>query len=158
MRIALADAPPDIGAPPAAATCLPLSQWNAAAVGGLMWSAYRGTIDDDYVDEAHAIAEAEATLAGKWGPPIWDASPTAASDGSLVAAVICVHDNAHDDVPLLAFALTTPAWQGRGLGTWLIQRSLSQLAALGESEAHLAVTSGNPAQRLYERIGFREVA
>ena len=56
---------------------------------------------------------------------------------------------------LLAFALVAPAWRNRGLGTALLLRSGNRLAAKGETEWTLAVTVGNPAQRLYERLGFR---
>jgi ribosomal protein S18 acetylase RimI-like enzyme len=134
--------------------CWPLSVWDSAALGELMWSAYRGTIDDEYTVEADALADAESTLAGVWGPVIWQASVSAATAGQLVAATILVRDTKHESTPLLAFALTMPACQGHGLGGWLIRESVARLAAMGESEVHLAVTRGNLAQRLYERIGF----
>ncbi|HVU60212.1 MAG TPA: GNAT family N-acetyltransferase [Mycobacteriales bacterium] len=149
--------PPVSDAIPPGAVCRPLSEWDATDLGELMWAAYRGTIDDEYADEQDAIADAESTLAGRWGPLIWDASLTAAFEGRLVAAVIVVNDIVHDSAPLLAFALTVPAWQRRGLAGWLIRLSVSRLADLGESELHLAVTRGNPALALYERIGFRVV-
>ena len=56
---------------------------------------------------------------------------------------------------LLAFALVAPEWRNRGLGTALIIRTANRLAAEGATEWTLAVTVGNPAQRLYERLGFR---
>ena len=107
---------------------------------------------------SEAIADADAALAGTWGPVIGEASLAAVSEDDLVTAVITVRDAKHDMLPLLAFALTEPAWQRRGIGEWLIQESIARLASLGVSEIHLAVTRGNPAQRLYERIGFRIVA
>lgn len=134
-----------------------LSDWSPVAVGDLMWAAYRGTIDDEYTSKHDALAEAEGALSGRWGPVIWKASVTAAEAGALVAAVIHVYDSKHDMTPLLAFALTEPRWQGQGIGRWLILESVSRLGALGASELHLAVTQGNPAQRLYERLGFRIV-
>jgi GNAT superfamily N-acetyltransferase len=135
----------------------PLRTWDSRAVGRLMWAAYRGTIDDEYADETDALSDAEAVLGDRWGPVIWQASVTASSANHLVAAVISVRDIKHDMTPLLAFALTEPAWQGRGIGHCLIRECLTRLDALGESELHLAVTGGNPAQRLYERIGFSVV-
>jgi GNAT superfamily N-acetyltransferase len=135
----------------------PLIDWDPVAVGHLMWVAYRGTIDDEYPTEDDALADAEGALGGRWGPVIWQASVTAAHAGRLVAAVINVYDSKHDMTPLLAFALTEPDWQGRGIGGWLIEESVSRLDDLGESELHLAVTRGSPAQRLYERLGFRVV-
>ena len=52
-------------------------------------------------------------------------------------------------------ALVAPEWRNRGVGTALIVRSGNRLAARGATEWTLAVTVGNPAQRLYERLGFR---
>ena len=39
----------------------------------------------------------------------------------------------------------------------MLQSSLADLAAHGVQEALLYVTRGNPAQRLYRALGFREV-
>ena len=48
--------------------------------------------------------------------------------------------------------------QGRGLAGFLIERSLDALARAGYPTLFLAVTEGNaPAQRLYDRLGFRRV-
>ena len=46
-------------------------------------------------------------------------------------------------------------WRNQGVGTALIVRSGNLLAAQGATAWTLAVTVGNPAQRLYERLGFR---
>lgn len=128
------------------------------ALGALMWDSYRGTIDDEYVSLAQALADAHDTLGGKWGPVIDEACLAAVDGGRVVAAVIAVRDADHDLSPLLAFALTDPAWQKRGIGRALIEDCIARLCSLGISELHLAVTPGNPAQRLYERIGFNVVA
>ena len=56
---------------------------------------------------------------------------------------------------LLAFALVAPEWRNQGVGTALIVRSGNLLAAGGATAWTLAMTVGNPAQRLYERLGFR---
>ena len=56
---------------------------------------------------------------------------------------------------LLAFVLVAPEWRNQGLGTALIIRTANHLAARGATEWTLAVTDGSPAQRLYERLGFR---
>jgi len=55
------------------------------------------------------------------------------------------------DIALLA------ASRGRGIGARLL-RSLQDGAALAERRIGLRVARGNPAQRLYVRLGFREVA
>lgn len=48
-----------------------------------------------------------------------------------------------------------PAARGIGLGAALVRESLSRMRAGGVPEAWLNVNVDNPAQRLYERLGFR---
>ncbi|MGZ8744946.1 MAG: GNAT family N-acetyltransferase [Nocardioides sp.] len=47
-----------------------------------------------------------------------------------------------------------PTWRGRGLGAYLVARSLAALAAEGAAESWLCVNVDNPAARLYEGLGF----
>ncbi len=123
-----------------------------------MWLAFRGSVDGEYGAPADADADAAEALAGVWGPIVWQASLVAELDSVVVSAVIVVLDDAHQHLPLLAFAVTDPACQRRGLGRWLITESVRRLDALGIKELHLAVTRGNPAFALYERLGFEVVA
>jgi RimJ/RimL family protein N-acetyltransferase len=59
------------------------------------------------------------------------------------------------DHPLLAFSMTAPQYQGRGLAGFLICKSLFALKLAGYSELYLVVTEGNtPAEKLYRKIGF----
>lgn len=71
--------------------------------------------------------------------------------------MIIVLDDAHGGLPLLAFAITDPAFQRRGIGRRLIEESIRRLDATGVKELHLAVTRGNPAFALYQRLGFEVV-
>lgn len=48
---------------------------------------------------------------------------------------------------------TAPAWQGRGLAAALTTEVVAGIVARGE-EPFLHVTEGNPARRVYERLGF----
>jgi len=136
----------------------PVQPEDGAALGTLMSDAYRGTVDDDGETPEEALAEAQGAIGGAWGPLIEDASLMALAGDDVVAAVITVRDVSNGMSPLLAFALTDPAWQRRGIGGWLIRESICRLASLGVTELHLAVTRGSPAQRLYERLGFRIVS
>lgn len=50
-----------------------------------------------------------------------------------------------------------PDWQGRGIGGDLVGALLDQ-AAQARCPVRLGVLQGNPARRLYERLGFRLAA
>jgi ribosomal protein S18 acetylase RimI-like enzyme len=125
---------------------------DASALGSLMLSAYAGTVDDHGQPPEFAASEARRTIAGEYGAVEWDASLLATFDQQLIGATVVTLDRAH---LLLAFALVSPEWRNRGLGTALVIRSGNRLSAMGATEWTLAVTVGNPAQRLYERVGFR---
>jgi ribosomal protein S18 acetylase RimI-like enzyme len=46
-------------------------------------------------------------------------------------------------------------YRNRGIGAWLIRQLIDDCEAKG-APLYLQVLSGNPAQRLYQRLGFRE--
>ena len=50
-----------------------------------------------------------------------------------------------------------PQFQGRGIGTSVVREVMKQASRLG-LPVRLQVLKVNPARRLYERLGFREVA
>ena len=50
-----------------------------------------------------------------------------------------------------------PEWRGRGVGTALVAAVLAEAGAAGRVVS-ITVEKFNPAQRLYRRLGFREVA
>jgi GNAT superfamily N-acetyltransferase len=115
--------------------------------------AYAGTVDDHGQARAFHEAEAQRTVAGHYGEVRWDASLVAhTADDGCVGTTVVTRDRGH---LLLAFALVVPQWRNQGLGTALLVRSGNRLTAMGATEWTLAVTVGNPAQRLYERLGFR---
>ena len=117
-----------------------------------MEAAYAGTFDDQGQTRSSYESEAARTVAGGYGPVQWHASLVAeAPEGEAIGATVVTHDRGQ---LLLAFALVAAAWRNRGLGAALIVRSGNRLAAAGRSEWTLAVTAGNPAQHLYERLGF----
>jgi ribosomal protein S18 acetylase RimI-like enzyme len=118
-----------------------------------MLVAYAGTVDDHGQPPGFHEAEAQRTMAGRYGEVQWDASLLAHTSGDeSVGTTLVTRDRGH---LLLAFALVAPQWRNQGVGTALIVRSSNRLAAKGAPEWTLAVTVGNPAQRLYERLGFR---
>ena len=46
------------------------------------------------------------------------------------------------------------AHRGKGIGTKLLEHVIKEAKRLGVKTLHLEVYEGNPAQRLYERMGF----
>ena len=59
-----------------------------------------------------------------------------------------------ETIPVLGIAVW-PGWRGQGIGTALMRRLLEGPA--GRAPISLNVAKGNPAQRLYERMGFEVV-
>jgi ribosomal protein S18 acetylase RimI-like enzyme len=60
-----------------------------------------------------------------------------------------------DEVPELSMAVLTD-WRGLGVGTLLLQQLLDALPPRFQ-RVTLSVSASNPARRLYERLGFRQV-
>jgi GNAT superfamily N-acetyltransferase len=88
-------------------------------------------------------------------PP--DAAGTGAGLEPVVAAVLVNGQDSDPPLggPWVAEVFRDPAPRYAGLGTVLLRRALALAAADGLPALGLAVTEGNPARRLYERIGFR---
>jgi GNAT superfamily N-acetyltransferase len=125
---------------------------DGRAFGDLMADAYARTVDDHGEPRSWHRTEAQRAIAGDFGAVDWGSSLVAATiAGALVAASVVTE---HRGLPLLAFAVTAPGWRNHGLGTALLVRTANRLAAAGHDEWALAVTVGNPARRLYERLGF----
>ena len=131
----------------------PLQAQDIGGLGQLMLLAFQGTVDDAGETAEEHLVEAEKTVVGGYGALIDDANFIAEHDRTMVGAVIVTEWQRR---PLLAFVLVLPDYRDRGLGTALISRSAAELRALGYTEWTLAVTSGNPAMALYERLGFRK--
>jgi len=64
-------------------------------------------------------------------------------------------DYAPHDVRVLDISLVPDA-RGKGVGGWLLQNVLEEADRLA-APVTLHVAAGNPARRLYERLGFRTV-
>ena len=64
-------------------------------------------------------------------------------------------DRSSEEVWLVDIALLT-SWQGRGIGTGLV-RQLVESAEVAGKPVRLHVATGNPAKRLYERMGFETI-
>lgn len=123
-------------------------------LGHLMYHSYLGTIDYDGETLDQAIQEMSETLTGKYGKVNFPASLAVIDGGTAVAAVIFV-DHAKLGMPLLAFTMTHPKFQGRGLAQGLITSCLRNLQEQAFAECCLVVTKGNrPAEDIYKKLGF----
>lgn len=84
--------------------------------------------------------------------------------GRIAAAMSAGFENEHDHFPMwsasgrpgeISRVAVHPDFQGRRLGSRLMQMTLASLRGKGYDAAHLLVSPGNPsARRLYERNGF----
>lgn len=136
----------------------PLVAEDAKALARLMFDAYRGTIDDTGEPFEAAEAEVARTFAGDYGAMVWSASFVVTASPVLPLASASVV-TLWRDAPLLAFSMSAPQSKGSGLAGKLIMASVSALRTQGQKRLVLVVTRGNePAERLYERLGFREVS
>jgi GNAT superfamily N-acetyltransferase len=128
---------------------------HAAALAHLMDVAYQGTIDHEGETPEQCLAEMTGTLEGKYGPFIADASFVAIDGPKVISASLITLWKNH---PLLAFSMTDPGHQRKGLAGLLIQKSLSALKAAGYQELYLVVTEGNTsAESAYRKLGFERL-
>lgn len=134
-----------------------ITRADEPAIARLMWAAFLGKGEDEYATPAEAAADAHKVLSDSWGPVVWPACLAAERDGAIVAAVIVIRDDSQHDVPLLSYAIVAPGRQRQGLGGWLIMESVRRLHASGLRELDLFVLRTNPAQALYQRLGFEVV-
>jgi ribosomal protein S18 acetylase RimI-like enzyme len=130
------------------------------AFARLMLDAYRGTVDDGGETIVEARSEAAKTLEGGYGAVDWEASCVVEREAELVAATIVVRDASkwRTGEAFVAFSLTTPAWQRKGLARAGLERALGVLSRRGEERVHLVVTRANErAVALYRSMGFVRV-
>jgi GNAT superfamily N-acetyltransferase len=126
---------------------------DAEALAVLMLDAYRGTIDFEPTD---TLDVARDEVAGYFsGRPMLQHSFVALGGDTAAAAVLVAR---HEELPIVSYVMTAAAHKGRGLATGLMQLTLGSLHAAGERRVDLWVTRGNdPAEAIYERLGFRDV-
>jgi ribosomal protein S18 acetylase RimI-like enzyme len=128
---------------------------DGPALGKLFYIAYHGTVDDEGGSEDDAITEAVETLGGKYGALVQNSSFVAfAGDLAVCATIVTAYKPLGT---LLAFCVTHPDYQRRGLAKFLLRQSLDVLQQSGITHLHLVVTEANTgAVKLYESLGFEE--
>lgn len=139
---------------------------DAEALARLMIDAYRGTIDDGGETIEFAREEIARLMSHEWGRfEVGDAavSVVVEREGTLASATLITHlsgtewpsATSWDTGPFVAFSMTSPRWQRRGLARAGLARVMADLAQRGEKTLKLVVTRGNePAERLYASLGF----
>jgi GNAT superfamily N-acetyltransferase len=109
-----------------------------------------------------AAAELERLMAGEECGVLLPCSRIGVAEGAVVGAVLLTDDAEGSLVVppglLVADVFREPGRAWRGLGDALLRRALAAAAQAGHEAAHLLVTDGNPARRLYARLGFEPLA
>lgn len=123
-------------------------------LAALMLAAYRGTIDDEGETIEDARSVVEGIFTGEHGTLLAECSAVLERDDALAVGCIVT---LWKDAPLLAFSMTDPRWKRQGLSRAAIKHCINALLDAGHRNLRLVVTRGNtPAERLYERLGFRD--
>lgn len=139
-------------------------QDTPSAYGELYVRAYPPEHPDHDPREA-AVAGAARTISRYLngtdvGPLNRAASGEARSADGVVVGVIIVSELAGDEEyeggAWLTQLFVDPRRHGCGIGTALIRHAVGQLDLQDRQALGLAVTSGSPACRVYERLGFKE--
>lgn len=92
---------------------------------------------------------------------VWErgAYPLVAKEGEKVLGWITVGPSkdpfSGTEVGFLYELYVLAEHRGKGLGKQLMERGISELRELGHTEIRLNVFAGNPAQQLYESLGFQ---
>jgi GNAT superfamily N-acetyltransferase len=128
------------------------------ALGELMLNAYRGTLDDEGESLEQACDEVRRFFDRSVGPAEAAACIIGELDGEPVCASLCCAWDGGGHVPagpLIAYVVTAPAWQGRGLGAAAVSRSLRVLAQARRERIYAVITDGNhPSEATFRRLGF----
>ncbi|WP_182898816.1 GNAT family N-acetyltransferase [Microbispora sp. H10830] len=98
-------------------------------------------------------------LGGEEIGPLLPCSVLAVRDGSPGTGEVVGGVFAHDSNrgPWIADVFRHPDRSPRGLGALMLSTTLARAGADGLTGVGLVVTEGNPARRVYERVGFRMI-
>jgi GNAT superfamily N-acetyltransferase len=102
-------------------------------------------------------ADLAGILSGRIAGPVLGCSRLAVDARDEPAGVLIVTSTEGDPPaggPWIAELFRRPGDDGRGLGRALLQAGTAAATSAGLPSLGLAVTDGNPAQRLYEALGF----
>jgi ribosomal protein S18 acetylase RimI-like enzyme len=123
-----------------------------------IFPAWRAAYPADHPDwnrrgDAQALTDdLEPLLAGRQIGPLLPCSRLAVDGDDRVVAGAIITD--WDGNPWAGDVFRQPGDRYAGLGSLVLRRALAAAAAAGLPRVGLAVSDGNPARRLYERLGF----
>lgn len=141
------------------ASVRPLAIGQRSEAAGLITRAYANHPDrilhPDLVETTRAQRFLDSVASGAYGPTD-DASLIGIVDGRELAGLL-VGCESPAGVGFILQVAVDPSHQNQGLGRTLIEHFASHCARRGLERLALGVTRGNPAERLYARLGFRAV-
>jgi GNAT superfamily N-acetyltransferase len=126
-----------------------LPAWFAAYSRPGHPDAYPGTDDEAYAERLLPLLEGAEGPILPWSRLVVD------GDGRVLAGVLGIDVPPHGDT--IGEVFRDPAPAAAGLGAALLRRVAAVAAGDGVPALHLAVTDGNPAAQVYERLGFRSI-
>jgi len=159
LMLAPLDAPPLGKESPPLTEPIASQDWEEAAA--ILAEAYRGhpgrhlhlEVRDE--DQAHAFLQTVARGGyGTFDPAfarLYRSNPDAIPEGMIIGS------RAAPGIGFVLHVAVHPAAQGKGIGTHLVRELADAFRDAGYDRIGLGVTDGNPARRLYERLGFEPV-
>jgi ribosomal protein S18 acetylase RimI-like enzyme len=136
---------------------------RVAEYGEVVGRAYPPEHPDHEPSDADPVAASDGfahyVRGEKIGPWVAEASLHVTDRDGRVVGLILVNETSASEAfgagPFVTDLCVDPAVAGNGIGRALLLASAGRLAELGWQEMTLVVTVGNPARRVYERLGFR---
>jgi ribosomal protein S18 acetylase RimI-like enzyme len=145
---------------------MPMDALRAADYGQVVARAYPPDHPDHEATDADPAAATGSLLryvrGEDIGPWIADASLHVTDEAGRVVGFVLINETPATEAfgagPFVTDVCVDPTAAGHGLGAALLADAARRLNARGWSSMILVVTIGNPAQRVYERLGFRVTA
>lgn len=147
---------PPAGAPLEGVRFVPCDRPAADLLAAHLAAYGPGHVDHHGDDPDRALDELAGMLDGTLVGPLLGCSRLAVDDTGAVVAGCLVDDLGW--MPLVANVFRDPARSPAGTGAALLTAVLTAAAADGLETIGLGVTEGNPARRVYERLGFAVVS
>lgn len=115
-----------------------------------------GHVDEEKGTDEEIVGDVHARLRGERMGPIHPGSAVVRDAGTPVGLIIVNRVPGSPPLagPWVSDVCRDPDPRYRGVGGALLERAIGVVARHGEPALSLAVTVGNPAQRLYEQLGF----